>query len=448
MNFVRYHTDFRNLVIGVDTKVPTIDGSYVTAINFDNAATTPPFVSVMQEIINFAPWYSSAHRGTGYKSQFSSNLYEQSREVIARFVKADLRENTVVFFKNTTEAINKLAHRLCDGKRKKVILSTCMEHHSNDLPWRGKCKIDYIEVDEWGRLSLEDLEKKLRKYRDSLGLVVVTGASNVTGYKNPIHEIAALVHKYHGKILVDGAQLIPHVPFDMKPMDSPEHIDYVVFSAHKMYAPFGIGVLIGPKKTFEEGDPVDVGGGTVDIVTHDFIRWAMPPHKEEAGSPNIIGVVALAAAIQNLEMIGMENIEKYENCLANYALQRIKNIPGIELYGNKEDCQDRVAIIPFNIKGVPHGVLANILSYEGGIAVRNGCFCAQPYVQRLLKISSEEVKKRIEDPTLEHPGMVRVSFGIYNHYGEVDILVHMLHRIATHKEQYLFKYTDTPKTLV
>jgi selenocysteine lyase/cysteine desulfurase len=193
---------------------------------------------------------------------------------------------------------------------------------------------------------------------------------------------------------------------------------------------------------------VDVGGGTVDIVTHDFIRWTVPPHKEEAGSPNIIGVVALAAAIRNLEMIGMENVERYEKCLTNYALQRIRNIPGIKLYGNKEDCQDRVAIIPFNIEGIPHGVLAKILSYEGGIAVRNGCFCAQPYVQRLLKISSEEIRKRIDDPTLEHPGMVRVSFGIYNHYGEIDILIQMLQKISEQKEQYLFKYTDTLKTLV
>nr|WP_207727129.1 aminotransferase class V-fold PLP-dependent enzyme [Anaerosolibacter carboniphilus] len=436
------------MVVGADTKVPTINGSYVTAINFDNAATTPPFVSVLQEVINFAPWYSSAHRGTGYKSQFSSNLYEQSREIIARFVNADTRENTVVFVKNTTEAINKLAYRLCDGKRRNIILSTCMEHHSNDLPWRDKCKIDYVEVDECGRLSMEDLEKKLRRYRDSLGLVVVTGASNVTGYKNPIHEIATLTHKYHGKILVDGAQLIPHVPFDMKPEDSPEHIDYVVFSAHKMYAPFGIGVLIGPKKTFEEGDPVDVGGGTVDIVTHDFIRWAIPPHKEEAGSPNIIGAVALAAAVRTLEMLGMENVERYEKSLTDYALQRMKTVPGIKLYGNKENCQDRVAIVPFNMEGIPHGVLATILSHEGGIAVRNGCFCAQPYVQRLLKIPSEEVKKRIEDPTMEHPGMVRISFGIYNQYREIDILIHMLHRIAAYKEQYLFKYTDTPKILV
>ncbi|KXG73876.1 aminotransferase class V-fold PLP-dependent enzyme [Thermotalea metallivorans] len=440
MNFVKYKTNFRNLVVGVNTKIPLINGSYVTAINFDNAATTPPFVSVLQEIIRFAPWYSSIHRGTGYKSQFSSNLYEQSRDVIARFVKADPKKNTVIFVKNTTEAINKLAYRFCEEGKKKVVLSTCMEHHSNDLPWRDKYKVDYIDIDECGRLSMEDLERKLRKYKDSIALVAVTGASNVTGYRNPIHKIAALVHQYHGKILVDGAQLIPHVPFDMKPDGSPEHIDFLVFSAHKMYAPFGIGVLIGPKSVFEQGVPADVGGGTIEIVTHDFIRWAEPPHKEEAGSPNIIGVVALAAAVRMLESIGMENVERYERSLTDYALCRIRTVPGLRLYGNKEDCQDRVAIIPFNIEGMPHDILAAILSYEAGIAVRNGCFCAQPYVQRLLNIPGEEVKKRIQDPKMDHPGMVRISFGIYNHYDEINVLVQMLHKIAAHRDDYLLKY--------
>ncbi|WZL72676.1 aminotransferase class V-fold PLP-dependent enzyme [Clostridiaceae bacterium 35-E11] len=435
-----YPANFKNLVMGADTKIPLRNGAWVKAINFDNAATTPPFRSVLQEIINFSPWYSSIHRGTGYKSQLSSNVYEHAREIIADFVKADLKQNSLIFVKNTTEAINKLSYRFCADPKQCTILSSCMEHHSNDLPWRDKYQVDYIAVDDYGRLSLEDLEEKLRKYKDSLGLVTITGASNVTGYRNPIHKIAALVHEYGGKILVDGAQLIPHVAFDMKPMNDAEHIDFLVFSAHKMYAPFGIGVLIGPKSTFTNGAPDYQGGGTVDMVTHDFIRWADPPHKEEAGSPNIIGVVALVAAIQTLNKIGMPNIETYENNLMHYTLQKLKRIPDLHLFCPNELCTDQVGIIPFNLEDMSHEMVAKILSYEAGIAVRNGCFCAQPYIQHLLHISPEEVKARIQNPILYHPGMVRVSFGLYNDYAEIDTFVQMLYCIAKNKAYFLEKY--------
>ncbi|TCO69686.1 aminotransferase class V-fold PLP-dependent enzyme [Marinisporobacter balticus] len=442
MESKRYKTNFRNFVMGVDAKIPLINGRFVTAINFDNAATTPPFLSTLQQINNFSPWYSSIHRGTGYKSQFSSNLYEKCRNTVGNFVGADMHTHTVIFVKNTTEAINKLSYRLCKTNKKCVVLSTCMEHHSNDLPWRDKYDVDYIAVDHLGKLSLEDLEYKLKKYKDHIALVTITGISNVTGYKNPIYKIARLVHKYHAKILVDGAQLIPHAPFHMNPIDSPEHIDYLAFSAHKMYAPFGIGVLIGPESTFEEDAPEYSGGGTVDMVTHDFIRWAQPPHKEESGTPNIIGVIALSSAIHTLKMIGMENIEKYENSLTTYALQKLKKISGIQLYGNPDDCTDRVSIIPFNIADIPHEMVATILSYEAGIAVRNGCFCAQPYIQELLNINSHEIEERIKDSTAHHPGMVRISFGLYNHYDEIDMFMTMLEKIITNKAYYLKKYSD------
>lgn len=228
---------YRYLVVGSDTKVPLYNGQLSPCINFDNAATTPPLVSVINSIVNFSPWYSSIHRGTGYKSQLSSEIYEDSRETVGKFVEADLDKDTVIYVKNTTEAINKLSYRLCCYDDDSIILTTSMEHHSNDLPWRNKYKIDYIEVDEFGRLVMEDLKNKLIKYGDKVKLVTITGASNVTGYINPIYDIAKLVHAYGCKILVDGAQLVPHCKFSMKPYDSLEHIDYLTFSAHKMYAP-------------------------------------------------------------------------------------------------------------------------------------------------------------------------------------------------------------------
>ena len=438
----KYKTNFRDFIVGADTKIPLPNGKVVTAINFDNAATTPPFTSVMNTLNNFAPWYSSIHRGTGYKSVYSSDLYDKSREVVCNFVQADMDRDTVIYVKNTTEAINKLSNRLCSLDKKCVILSTSMEHHSNDLPWRHKFRVDYIEIDAQGKLRISDLEKKLNKYKGCVRLVAVTGASNVTGYINPIHEIAEIVHKYKAKILVDGAQLVPHVSIDMKPHDSPAHIDYLVFSAHKMYAPFGAGVLIGPKETFQKGEPDYKGGGTVDIVTHDTVKWAVAPDKDEAGTPNIMGVVALTQAIQTLRKIGMDNLEKYERSLLEYALHKLKDIPSINRYGISEKCEERVAIVPFNIEGIPHQIVAKALSDEAGIAVRNGCFCAQPYVQRILDIPRNEIKKYMKYPELRRPGMVRVSFGLYNNYDEIDTLSAVLLHIAENKDSYIAKYKE------
>jgi cysteine desulfurase / selenocysteine lyase len=440
MSKLKYENNYRKLVAGVETAVPLHNGRPVTAINFDNAATTPPFISVLEEIINFAPWYSSVHRGAGYKSRISSNLYETSREIIANFVKADLKHHTIIYVKNSTEAINKLASRFTEKSKKNVILSTFMEHHSNDLPWRNHYTVDYIAIDQNGKLLLNHMESKLIEYKGAVKLVALTGSSNVTGYINPIYEAAVLAHQYNAKILVDGAQLVPHVPFDMKPFHSMEHIDYLVFSAHKMYAPFGAGVLIGPKETFEKGSPDYTGGGTVEIVTHNYIKWNTPPLKEEAGSPNVMGIAALVAAVRTLNEIGMTNIEKYENSLTEYAIKKMKDIPYIQLYGNKYDCKERLGIIAFNIEGMPHDMVAAILSYEGGIAVRSGCFCAQPYVQKLLDLSPEEIQERIHSTSASMPGMVRISFGIYNTCEEIDIFIKMLHHIVKEKNAFIEKY--------
>lgn len=431
---------YREYVVGVDTKIPISNGQFVTAINFDNAATTPPFVSSLQAVVNFAPWYSSIHRGTGYKSKYSSELYENSREIVADFVNADTDYYTVVYVKNTTEAINKLSFRLGCSNERCVVISSSMEHHSNDLPWRSKYYTDYIGIDSNGRLSLKDLEKKLSKYRGTVRLVTVTGASNVTGNTNPVHEIAAIAHSYKAKILVDGAQLIPHVGFDMKSPESEEHIDYLAFSAHKMYAPFGAGVLIAPKADLKKGAPDYKGGGTIDVVTRELVKWAEPPHKDEAGTPNLMGVMALVEAIRTLNGIGMKNIEKYELMLTEYCLNRLKTIPGIRLYGNAENCKKRLGIIPFNIKNIPHGVVAAALSDEAGIAVRSGCFCAQPYVQKLLNVSKEEMSRVIRKPGYPRPGMVRLSFGLYNSIQEIDELIRTLHIISENSEWYIKNY--------
>ncbi|WP_406243590.1 aminotransferase class V-fold PLP-dependent enzyme [Tissierella carlieri] len=433
----------KNLIVGSNSLVRLENGNSVHYINFDNAATTPPFQSVVKEIVEFSSVYSSVHRGTGYKSIVSSMIYDEGREIVLNFVGGNKDYHTVIFLKNTTECINKLSYRLKDTLQDKIVLSTYMEHHSNLLPWKYRYTTDYIQVDSSGRLCLEDLEFKLKLYKGKVGLVAVTGASNVTGYINPIYEIAKLCHKYGAEILVDGAQLIPHSPFDMRPVDSPEHIDYIAFSGHKMYAPFGVGALIAPKKVFEKGFSEQVGGGTVEFVSIKDTIWADPPEKEEAGTPNLMGVVALSTSIKTLQNLNMRKIDEYEKGLTRYALSLIHDIPGLILYDDM-NVEEKVSIISFNMEGLKHNELAAILAREGGIAVRNGCFCAQPYVQRLLKIPDEDVEKYMTNQSLSRPGLVRISFGLYNDYNEIYLLAYLLKEISQNLDFYKNKYRNSP----
>ena len=445
LNFYRENkvNEYRNMVMGVNTRVPLDNGAYTTAINFDNAATTPPFYTVAKDVNDFLPWYSSIHRGKGFKSIFSTEIYENGRNIIKSFVNADSENDIVIYTKNTTDSINILANVLSQQKNgKDIVLSTWMEHAANDLPWRDKFTVDYIDVDEFGRLSLADLEVKLNKYKNRVRLVTVAGASNVTGYINDIHNIANIVHRHGTQIHIDGAQLVPHVAIDMNPFGNSKHIDFLTFSAHKMYAPYGCGVIIGPKSTFEHGVPCCQGGSAIQLVTHSKIWWEEPPQKDEAGTPNLIGIVALVAAIKVLSRIGMENVYRHEKNLLNYAYDKMKDIPEIRFY-NHPYKQETIGVIPFNIDGVHHSLMSAILSYEAGIAVRNGFFCAHPYCERLLGYSAQDMDTLMNNPNSLFPGIVRISFGIYNNYQEIDKLVYILNRIARNKKYYVDKYSKS-----
>lgn len=432
---------FNTLVCGVDSRVKLDNNSLVHYINFNNAGTTPPFKSVMDTINEFACTYSSVDRGSGYKSKICSDIYSSSRKRIIDFVGGNQDYHTVVFLKNATECINKLSYRLKPILKDKIVLSTYMEHHSNMLPWQNKYKTEFIEVDKHGRLSLNDLEHKLKQHRGNVGLVAVTGASNVTGYINPVHDIAELCHKYNAKILVDGAQLIPHSSFTMGDINSPRHIDFLVFSAHKMYAPFGTGALIAPREIFEQGCSEFVGGGTVEFVTINDVTWADVPQKEEAGTPNLMGVIALMESIGTLEALSMDMIEVYERKLTDYTLEKMRHISNLIIYNDNMD--KKVSIISFNIEGIHHEKVARILASEGGISVRSGCFCAQPYVQKLLNIPDDEVKNHRTDKS-KLPGMVRISFGLYNDFNEVDLFIYLLNKIASNTNYYNYKYSKAP----
>ncbi len=439
--------NIRQNVVGIDAHVPLLDGRTRPYVNFDNAASTPVLRPVMDKVHEFMTWYSSVHRGTGFKSQVATDAYEAAHAITCRFVGADPATNVAIFGKNSTEALNKLARRLILDEDD-VVITTLMEHHSNDLPWRARAVVEHVRVDAVGALDLDHLDALLAQYAGRVRLVAVTGASNVTGYINPMHLIAERAHAAGAQILVDTAQLAPHRAVDMRPDDDPGHLDYVCLSAHKMYAPFGTGALIGPRATFLLGEPDMVGGGVVDIVTVDSVMWAGLPDKEEAGSPNVVGAVAMAQAMLCLEQIGLDNLAAHEAALTAHLLAELATIDGVRVYGITDPARaaEKVGVVPFTVDGMSHYLVSAILGVEGGIGVRNGCFCAHPYLLDLLDVDETtgsayqgEIRQGIK---ANLPGLTRISFGCYNDRAEVDHLVAMLRRIVS--GDYAGRYVQDP----
>ncbi len=436
-------TDLRKEILGVDTSVPVLGGSDRPYIFLDNAASTPPFRRVARRVMDFLPWYSGVHRGTGFKSLLSTEMFDRAHEAVGRFVGADLSSNTVIFTKNTTECVNKLSNRFGFVKGD-VVLTSIMEHHSNDLPWRKYAEVVHCGVTDDGHLDLREFSGLLKKYEGRVRLVALNGASNITGLCTPLRTIAEQVHAAGAKLFVDAAQLAPHRAVSMLDDDDPAHIDFLALSAHKLYAPFGTGALIGPASFFEEGVPDAVGGGVVDIVTLTDVAWNHPPHKEEAGSPNVVGGIALAEAITVLKEVGMEAIEAHERELLEYAYSRLRAMKGVTLYGPTTDFTEKVGVISFNVDGMHHALVGAIMATEAGIGVRNGCFCAHPYVKHLLKVTPEE-DRRFTDEVLagnksNMPGMVRASLGCYSTREDVDSLLDILGKIVQGK--YRGKYVQ------
>jgi selenocysteine lyase/cysteine desulfurase len=417
----------RDAFVGIDQPVPLVGGGMAPFVNLDNAASTPAFRSVVEAIEEFLPFYAGVHRGTGYKSRLSTKTFERARELVGGFFGADPESDVVVFVKNTTEAINKLARALSLDDDS-VVLTTLLEHHSNDLPWRTRAHTIHVGAHADGTLDLDDLHRLLQQHAGRIRLLAVSGASNVTGVAQPVHRLAEMVHSVGGRILVDAAQLAPHRAIDMRPRDDAGHLDFVTCSAHKMYAPFGTGVLVGLRSAFGP-TPDQRGGGTVSAVTTDEIVWADLPDREESGSPNVIGAVGLAVATRTLTDIGFDRIGAHETELTRYATQQLSTLPGLRIHGpaGDADLSTKVGVIPFTIAGIDHGLIAAVLGYEHGIGVRSGCFCAHPYIGHLLGLSEHESRKLVDrargGDKRGAPGMVRISFGCYNDFNDVDTVV-------------------------
>ena len=412
--------DLRKLFVGLDKKVNVEGKGRIIPINLDNAATTPPFKRVMKKILETSEYYGSIERGDGQKSLYCSDLYEESRNYLLKYFNAPEDIYTAIFVANTTDGLNMLSNILINSKDD-IVITTRMEHHSNDLPWRGKCNLKYVEVREDGRININDIEELVDKYRERIKYITITGASNVTGYINDIKRIAKLIHKYGGKIIVDGAQLVPHKKVSMCQEDSSENIDFLVFSGHKIYAPFGSGAIIGLKESFNMNPPDSKGGGTVDLVLDDREIWLNTPEKNEAGTPNLFGAVAIMEAMKEVERIGFDTIEKNEKELLKYIIDGLKDLSRVRLYADNENINDRLGILVFTIDGMSYEEVGEKLSEVRGIGVRQGGFCSHPYTRRVLGIADNELQNYISKNGV--PGLVRVSLGIYNTKKEANIFL-------------------------
>jgi len=409
--------NIRNMIYGLDTPVRLDCGRLAPAINLDNAATTPPFKAVLREIGRQMLCYGSIGRGKGQKSAHSTSVYADGREIVKGFVGANSDIYTVFYTNNTTDGMNKLASALIESPDD-LVLTTRMEHHANDLPWRERCRTIYAEVDAQGRLILGDIERLLMEQGGAVKYVSVTAASNVTGYVNDVHHIARLAHQHGARIIVDGAQIVAHRAFSMLGNSPEENIDFLAFSAHKMYAPFGGGAVVGLKEVLDGHVPMFYGGGMVEAVCDEAARYLPAPDRYEAGSPNYPGVVGMLKAMELLKnRIGFDYIGWHEQILLRRVLDGLRQLPGVTLYGDSEHIADRVGIAVFNIDGIENAAVADYLAGKCGIAVRHAAFCAHPYVRRLTHEPEDEAD--CTPPV----GMVRVSFGIYNNEADVDCLL-------------------------
>ncbi|MEV0947412.1 aminotransferase class V-fold PLP-dependent enzyme [Rhodococcus sp. NPDC049939] len=394
-------------VSGSDLQVPLVQGGNRTYVNFDYAASAPALSQVTDRVAALLPTYSSVHRGAGYASRVSTACYEKARESVSRFVGAG-EDQVVVFTRNTTDSLNLLAGCVPGST---VVLD--IEHHANLLPWKNSRVVRAADtLAETVQLLVAELCSR------PTALLAVTGASNVTGEVLPIAALAEVAHRCGARILVDAAQLAPHRRIDIEAWG----VDYLVFSGHKLYAPFGAGVLVGRPDWLDAAEPYLAGGGAVRNVTVDSTLWAPAPARHEAGTPNVLGAAALATACDVLSDLDFDRVAEHESALSARIRAGLGSVDGLEFLRLWADVPDTVGIVTFTIDGFEPGEIAAYLSAEHGIGVRDGRFCAHPLLERLGR------------PT----GAVRVSLGLGSTSEDVDRLVHAVCTLVDGKRAWIY----------
>lgn len=411
-----------------------VTGAKMSLVYLDHAASTHPPKQVLdrhEEFLRSA--YANVHRGAHHLSLVSTERFEDCRWKIKAFVGAH-RESDVVFTHNTTSALNLAAH-LMEKERGGTIV-TQLEHHSNDLPHRARGRVLRVRATAEGRLDMADYAHALRI--GSIKLVAVTFASNVTGIMPPLGEVIDLAHKHGAKVLVDGAQALAHMPLQMQKMGDTGGPDFFAAAGHKAYAPFGAAFLVAPKDVVDKAPPFYPGGGTVQLVGQREVAWAHGVDRHEGGTPNVSGVVALSAAIDYLREKGMAHVREHELALAQKLFAGLAGLKGVKVLGNVP-VPERVGVATFSVDKVPHGLVSTILDHEFGVATRNGCFCAHPYLAQLLGIDEDKLQAMVKDGADIHgpafPGGVRASLGIYNNEADVARFLEGMRCIVARKWQ-------------
>lgn len=378
-------------------------------VYLDNAATTQKPRSVVEAISNeYFSTNANVHRGVHFLSQKATDLHEAARERVRQFINARSTAE-VLFTRGTTESLNLVASSFGEAflKEGDEVIVSVMEHHSDIVPWqllreRKGIVIRVIPMDDSGRLDLEAYE---RLFSERTRLVCVAHVSNVLGTVNPVKQMAAMAHAHGAYMLVDGAQSIPHFKVDVQDLDC----DFLTFSGHKIYGPTGIGVLYGRESLLEKMPPYQGGGEMIARVTFEHTTYERLPYKFEAGTPDYVGTHALAAAIDYVEALGMDEIAAHERRLTQYAMERLGAIKDMHLYGTTPD---KDAVVAFNVGNI-HPLDLGTLLDRLGIAIRTGHHCAQPLMQRC----------GVE-------GMARASFALYNTMDEIDKLAEGIERVS------------------
>ncbi|MET8676478.1 aminotransferase class V-fold PLP-dependent enzyme [Streptomyces sp. NPDC004647] len=442
-------------VLGRDVLVPLVTGGEVTYAALDYAASAPALQRVWDDVAAYAPYYGSVHRGAGYLSQLSTDLFENSRAAVAEFL--GCREgDQVVFTRSTTDSLNLLASVLPYGTRVFVFET---EHHASLLPWeqREDVEVRYLDAPRTPRQAVETLERALAgpgtpsvAGGEPAGpvLVCVTGASNVTGELWPVRELAAAAHAHGARIVLDAAQLAPHHPVDI----AESGVDWVAFSGHKLYAPFGSGVLAGRADWLQSGEPYLAGGGASRTVARRAdgsvdVEWHTTAARHEAGSPNVIGVYAIASACKALTEEGFDSLVEREQRLVARVREGLAEVPEVKVLSLFGDDAPRVGVLSFVVEGWNSSHFAAALSAEYGIGVRDGLFCAHPLVRTLLGGEPGEpgecgAPDAAPGERSRSLNAIRVSFGAGTPDEHVERFVRAVKELVTDGAQWNYRTED------
>ena len=367
-------------VTGAEIQAPLIQGGHVRYANLDYGASAPALSVVSAYLNEILPFYASVHRGAGFASQISTSVYENARNIVRDFV-GGRPDDSIIFTRNTTDSLNLLAGCLpaTDGRPDGEVLYLDIEHHANLLPWQGVPHRSVVAADTIVG-TLEVLRAELEQ--GNVSLLAVTGASNVTGEILPVKALAALAHEHGARIVVDAAQLAPHRRIDI----STDDVDYLAFSGHKLYAPFGSGVLVGRTDWLDAGTPHLAGGGAVREARLDGVSWATGPARHEGGSPNVLGAATLARATQVIASLDQDRWHAHEAAIRSFLVDGLGKIDGVtvhQIFSDTDAEAGTIGVVNFSVAGYDAGLVAAYLSAEHGVGLRDGRFCAHPLLKRL-----------------------------------------------------------------